>query len=275
MERTAISEVDGVTEPTDAAPLLGVRTSKAVPDDAFRKRSAALGDETRFAIYREIADREIPLGVAELVERFGLNHNTVRQHLAKLVGADLVEPVRDVPRGPGRPPVRYRLTARAAAEWNDDGPYERLSLLLLEVATTGTSALEVGRAAGREMAVAESGSTDPVDAFTAAVTAQGFAPRTLPGAADTADTAAPGGGDRVEVILDHCPFARAAEIAPEVVCALHRGMVEGLAEQVGGIRVTGFEVGAPRDAGCRVCLVHTDPDGRGSPEHTVTRTVRR
>lgn len=256
MDRTAISEVDGVTEPTDAASPTGGRAPKVAADDPFRKRSAALGDETRFAIYREIADREVLVGVADLVECFGLNHNTVRQHLAKLVDADLVEAVRDTPHGPGRPPIRYRLTARAAAEWNDDGPYERLSLLLLEVATTGTAPLEIGRAAGREMAVAVGGPVDPVEAFTAAVTAQGFAPRAL---AETVDAARPDSDGSVEVVLEHCPFARAAEIAPEVVCALHRGMVEGLAEQVGGIRVTGFTVGEPRDAACRVCLVHTDP----------------
>lgn len=209
-------------------------------DETFRRRAAALGDQTRLAIYRQIAGREVPVGVAELVDRFGLNHNTVRQHLARLVDAGLVETVREPPRGPGRPPVHYRLTAEGAAEWNDEGPYERLSLLLLEVATTDASPLQVGRRAGRAMAVDADPGTDPLEAFVAAVTAQGFAPRT-----DRTDRGH-------ELILDHCPFARAAEMNPEVVCALHRGMVEGLAERVGGLAVTGLQVGDPDTAGCRV-----------------------
>lgn len=231
-----------MTEPTplerrvDAAPPVQVR-----PDELFRRRAAALGDQTRLAIYRDIAGREVPVGVADLVDDFGLNHNTVRQHLAKLVDADLVEPVREPPRGPGRPPVHYRLTATAAAEWNDEGPYERLAMLLLEVASGDESPRDVGRRAGRAMAIDAAQSDDPIDAFTAAVTAQGFAPR--PG--EGTDGAA-------ELVLDHCPFARAAGVNPGVVCALHRGMVEGLAERVGGLSIVDFAAADPDEAGCRV-----------------------
>lgn len=235
-----------MTEPTPPAETAGSRIPVQVrTDEVFRRRAAALGDKTRLAIYRAIAAHETPIGVAALVDRFDLNHNTVRQHLVRLVDAALVETVREPPRGPGRPPVGYRLTGDAAAGWNDEGPYERLSLLLLEIATTGRSPLEVGRRAGRRMVVDADRSTDPVGTFMSAVTAQGFAPRI------DADTGLRDGAD-MELVLDNCPFARAAEASPEVVCALHRGMVEGLAERLGGLSVTGLVPEEPDDAGCRV-----------------------
>ncbi|HET8931140.1 MAG TPA: helix-turn-helix domain-containing protein [Acidimicrobiales bacterium] len=208
-------------------------------DARFRERSKALGDTTRYGIYRLIAGLDRPATVAELTDEFGLNHNTVRQHLKKLREARLVEEVAEAPRGPGRPRLLYRLTDEAAAEWNDEGPYERLSLLLLEVATTGDSALEVGRAAGRRMHL-DADAADPIAAMTVAMAAQGFAPRTTTV------------GDRTELVLEHCPFASAAEVNPQIVCSLHRGMLEGLASQVDGVALTDLIATDPRQARCLV-----------------------
>jgi predicted ArsR family transcriptional regulator len=42
------------------------------------------------------------------------------------------------------------------------------------------------------------------------------------------------------VVFGHCPFAELAEAHPEVVCHLHRGIVEGFVEDVDGIRVRRF-----------------------------------
>lgn len=228
-------------------------------DTKFRQRSKALGDKTRLAIYRELARAEVPLGVADLVARFALNHNTVRQHLSKLAEADLIDAVHAPPDGPGRPPVRYRLTDDAAARWNGDGPYERLSLLLLEVATTDSPPLEVGRSAGRAMPVIDANADDPVATFTTSIAAQGFAPHAS--THDLSDSDPTGPGTPIEVVLDHCPYAAAANANPEVVCALHRGMVEGLAERIGGLAVTGLDVSEPNRAGCRVRLVRNPARG--------------
>jgi DNA-binding transcriptional ArsR family regulator len=38
----------------------------------------ALGDPTRYRIFRYIADARRPVGVAELTDLLGLNHNAVR-----------------------------------------------------------------------------------------------------------------------------------------------------------------------------------------------------
>lgn len=214
----------------------------ATSDEAFRLRSQALGDPTRHAIYREIALLGRPVAVSELVERFGLNHNTVRQHLAKLRAASLIDDVRDTPSGPGRPRILYHLTPEAAAGWNDEGPYQRLSMLLLDVASGTSSAIDVGREAGRALGreVVESGG--PVGAMERAVADQGFAPRLERN------------GDKAELVLEHCPFAAAAEADPDLVCQLHRGMAEGLAEQIDGVVADGLVVREPRLGACRVQL---------------------
>ena len=224
-------------------------TDRDDPADRFRLRSRALGDPTRYEIYRHIARAERPVTVAELTEAFALNHTTVRQHLGKLDDAGLLTRITDAPRGPGRPRVLYRLTDEAAAEWNDEGPYERLSLLLLEIATTGASPLDVGRAAGRRAPLDRSGD-DPVVAMTAAMAAQGFAPRVT--THTTAD------GDRTELVLGNCPFAAAAEVGPQIVCALHRGMLEGLASQFEGLELTDLVADDPHRARCVVRVGRSD-----------------
>ena len=42
------------------------------------------------------------------------------------------------------------------------------------------------------------------------------------------------------VAFTHCPFRELAERHPDVVCGLHRGLVEGFVDAVGGARVDTF-----------------------------------
>ena len=44
----------------------------------------ALGDETRYAMYRELATSTRPLSAQDLADRLGLHANTVRLHLDRL-----------------------------------------------------------------------------------------------------------------------------------------------------------------------------------------------
>ncbi|MDQ1460744.1 MAG: hypothetical protein QOI08_2228, partial [Actinomycetota bacterium] len=50
----------------------------------------ALGDETRFSMYQELASSTAALTATELAERLGLHANTVRLHLERLREAGLV-----------------------------------------------------------------------------------------------------------------------------------------------------------------------------------------
>ena len=51
----------------------------------------ALGDETRYAMYRELATSTRPLSAQELADRLGLHANTVRLHHDRLRDTGLVE----------------------------------------------------------------------------------------------------------------------------------------------------------------------------------------
>ncbi len=67
------------------------------------------------------------------------------------------------------------------------------------------------------------------------------------------DPATGDGGAAVTIAFTHCPFRELAEAHPEVVCHLHRGLVEGFVEQLGGASVDRFATLADRDP-CQVEL---------------------
>ena len=163
----------------------------------LQQQARALGDPTRHAVFRHIAAADEPVGIAELTERFAFNHNAIRQHLAKLVGAGLVVEATAPVTGPGRPRLVYTLDPAADGLWGTTGPYERLSRLLADIITTGLSPEEVGRRAADEFRV-PSPSDDVVADLTAAMARQGFAPEVRP---------VRGGA---QIVLHNCPFASTA-----------------------------------------------------------------
>ncbi len=61
-------------------------------------------------------------------------------------------------------------------------------------------------------------------------------------------------GERATVAFAHCPFRELAEANPELVCGLHRGLIEGFVEMVGGGEVVAFRTLVDRDP-CQVDLV--------------------
>src|SRR5437899_3075713 len=109
----------------------------------LQEQARALGDPTRHAIFRHIAQTGRPVGIAELNEQFTFNHNAIRQHLAKLVAAGLVLETRSPAAGRGRPRLVYEINPAVEGHWGTTGPYERLSRLLVEIIRTGLDAEEV------------------------------------------------------------------------------------------------------------------------------------
>lgn len=210
-------------------------------ETALQSQARALGDPTRFAIFRHIAASHEPTDVATLATKFGLNHNAVRQHLAKLVHAGLVEEDTHRGGGRGRPRLVYRLNPTAAGRWGTEGPYKQLSVLLTMALASGRTPLEVGREWGRRSS--RGAVPDAVDAIADAMARQGF------------DPAIRRRGDRVELVLQTCPFEAAALADRETVCGLHLGMAQGLAEGSGGaVTVEGLTPHDPRRANCRLRL---------------------
>lgn len=218
---------------------------------ALQAQARALGDPTRHAIFRFIADARRPVGVAELTDHLGLNHNAIRQHLAKLVAADLIDEGRQSTGRPGRPRLAYVVDAATDSRWGVVGPYERLSLLLSEVVRTGDTPVEVGRRQGRRE-VAELRLEGDADAIVAAVrdtvARQGF------------DPVVERAGDRVDIELRTCPFATTAVADPDTVCALHLGIAQGMTERAVGVVVEELVARDPRRQPCALRLQVERPE---------------
>jgi predicted ArsR family transcriptional regulator len=205
-------------------------------------QARALADPTRYAVFCYLDESAHPVGVAELTAHFGLNHNAIRQHLAKLRDAGLVVEEVGAPRGPGRPALRYRPTPGAAERWDGANPYENLTVMLVDIIRGAGTPYEVGLAAGARLAREYGVELDAVEIVEAIARRLGFEPRRA------------ARRDGVDVVLDRCPFAESAVRAPEIICELHRGLAEGIASAAGGATVTGLVVKPPRKAGCRLQL---------------------
>jgi predicted ArsR family transcriptional regulator len=216
-----------------------------------QRQAKALGDPTRHAIFRAVADASGPMEVATLTARFGLNHNAIRQHLAKLCAAGLVIEEVAAPTGPGRPRLQYRPALAVDADWGIPSPFERLSVMLVEMLKSGRSARDVGADVGRKMAGDLPDTADAVDRIEINATRQGFQPRRVQRR------------NSVELVLDRCPFQAAATALPEVICELHRGIAEGIAAASGEtVEVVDLVARDPRRAGCRLKLAPTTATAR-------------
>ncbi len=205
----------------------------------LQEEARALGDPTRHRIYRYIVDAAGPVGVAELTDHLGLNHNAIRQHLTKLLDADLLVQTTTRTGGPGRPRLQYTASPSAHSRWGAVGPYQRLSLLLTEIISSGDTPVEVGRRAGHRLRI--SPTDDDVADVAEALGRQGFEPE-IRARRDGAD-----------LVLGTCPFASAATQDRDTVCALHLGIAEGLVEGT-DLEVSDLVIKDPHDAGCRVHL---------------------
>jgi predicted ArsR family transcriptional regulator len=221
------------------------------PTNTLQVEARALGDPTRHAMFRFLLDAGRPVGVAELTERFGLNHNAIRQHLAKLVAAGLVLESKAPAKGPGRPPLVYEVALASSGRWHATGPFERLSRLLLEIIRTGDSPVEVGRRAADQFRVATP-SGDALRDLPAAMERQGFAPQVHRGRAAS------------DVVLHECPFAPITSADREVVCGLHLGLAEGLADGTDGV-IDELVAYDPRQAQCRLRVRPRPADAPAAP----------
>ncbi len=77
--------------------------------DRLYETARALGEETRFGIYREVCTSPEPISVSALATAFSLHPNAIRQHLARLEQAGLlVSRAERGGGGAGRPRRLYR-----------------------------------------------------------------------------------------------------------------------------------------------------------------------
>jgi predicted ArsR family transcriptional regulator len=211
-------------------------------DGRLTAQARALGDPTRHAIFRYIGRSARPVGVAELTAHFGFNHNAIRQHLAKLRNAGLVLEATEPPSGRGRPALSYRPLPGAAERWGSPSPYEDLAGLLVELVRRGGAPYDVGFDAGVRLAGEQGAEGDAIDVLENVARRLGFEPHRLTRSA------------RVDLVLDRCPFATVAASAPDVVCELHRGLVEGITSTGRSATFRRLVVRSPLRGGCRIEL---------------------
>jgi predicted ArsR family transcriptional regulator len=193
-----------------------------------------LADERRSQLVGELRSASGGLDAHELARRVGLHPNTVRWHLGVLQDAGAVssEPAPRASRG--RPRIVYRLRAEAAG--GTRGEYRLLATILTGTLAQsddgGAAAERNGRAWGRYLVkrplpLVETGDDEATKEVAALLDEQGFAPETAEG----------------EIRMRRCPFLDLAEAQPEIVCAVHKGLISGALEELGSqLEVKGLDV---------------------------------
>ena len=200
--------------------------------DRDHELSAVLADDTRYRIYRAVAERPgEDVTVAEIAERFGLHPNVARMHLSKLEQAGFLATDFRRTSGGGRPAKLYRLSDLVVTFGFPPRRYELLSRLALDALSAGGSredavrvCLEAGAAEGRRALAMEA--CAPRDAAALAelvrrvTEEQGLLPEVT------------WRDEALEVVVNNCTFRELSGADPDLVCAMHRAFLGGLLEVV-------------------------------------------
>lgn len=181
---------------------------------------------TRSAVLDVIADRG-PVSVAAIADELGLHPNSVRDHLDHLLDSGHLRRVRAEVQGRGRPAWLYELAAAA----QPGGSSAVVAALAAHLQATFPDPAREGRAAGRAHGRTQE---SDIPALMAS-----FAPEDR------------GAGT---LLLTRCPVLDAARAHPDVVCALHLGLVEGALEAAGRRDVTPELVPFAEERGCLLRL---------------------
>jgi predicted ArsR family transcriptional regulator len=211
-----------------------------------------LGDNTRYAIYLELARSPRPLVTAEIAETLGLHPNTVRPHLDRMREVGLLEVTTDARGEVGRPQHRYTIAPDAPSLGLEPPLMPMLARMVLEMASklgaSPADAAAIGATEGQLRAAAYAEAPSALEAVVADLDRLGFDPLVAEGGLDDHDDVT------AVVAFANCPFADMARAHPELVCALHRGLVSGFVEAMGDAEVREFCSLVDRTP-CQVSLV--------------------
>ncbi len=209
----------------------------------------ALGDNTRYAIYLELARAPAPLATAQIADTLGLHANTVRPHLDRMREVGLLDVVTDAQGAVGRPQHRYSLAADAPSLGFEPPAFPVLARMLLQLAATAAvpaaDAVDAGRDQGATAASTRAAGTC-AEALTQELATLGFDPESVVD------------DDGATIAFTRCPFRELAEANPDLVCSLHRGLVEGFVDTRGDAEVVAFHDLADRTP----CQVEIAPSHR-------------
>jgi predicted ArsR family transcriptional regulator len=236
---------DGPSRPGDENEVAAPAPRSRAPGLDILK---ALGDNTRYAIYLELARSPRPLSTADIAEVLGLHVNTVRPHLERMREVGLLEVTTSSRGDVGRPQHRYSLAADAPWLGLEPSPLPMLARVVLSAAhgagLSSDELLDAGRDQGQADAARWPEGADALEALVDEQARLGFDPEVV------------GLEDGAVMAFAHCPFRELAEQHPDLVCSLHQGLVEGLVVRLGGAEVTVFHPLIDR-APCQVELALT------------------
>ncbi|WP_407343971.1 helix-turn-helix transcriptional regulator [Pengzhenrongella phosphoraccumulans] len=204
-----------------AEPRAGTGMGPRPAADVTASRAAPALSTSRRALLATLSSQAGPVTLTALSIATGLHVNTVREHLAALTDAGLVERGRTAPSGRGRPASTY--TAVRSGPSPVAAEYAGLAAALASTihrtsSSPSRDAAVAGTEWGRELA--RTGPThdpaddvDPRGRVVQLLADLGFAPQPANGP--------PG------VLLTRCPLLETARAYPDVVCAVHLGIVRG------------------------------------------------
>lgn len=194
---------------------------------------AALADPLRRRLYRFVARSPLPVGREEAAAALDVAVHTAKFHLDRLVQDGLLDVEfkrlsgRSGP-GAGRPAKLYRRSAREFAVSVPARNYDLLSRILAESAAASVDrrvpvdavAPEVARRHGQEFGARHMGSAhagSPLERLAEALDDGGYEPRVV----------------EERMVLENCPFDRAAQEHTDLVCGLNLDFVTGVVEGLG------------------------------------------
>jgi predicted ArsR family transcriptional regulator len=184
-------------------------------------------------IVEELRGADEGLDATELAGRLGLHPNTIRWHLGILADAGIVASTPAPHTARGRPRILYSLEPEPDERGSDE--HRLLATVLtgaLAAAPDGPErAEEAGHAWGRYLMARDPLARTEEEAAVGEVLqlldVQGFEPE----------------AHGREIHMRRCPFHALAESQPEVVCAVHKGLLGGALAALGsGLEVDGLDV---------------------------------
>ena len=187
----------------------------------------ALADDTRYRLYRYLRLSGRPVSVREMAARLSLHPNTIRPHLRRLEEVGLI--VRDTHRvaSVGRPQAVYEVVEREVEEGRDWRLLGEILAPVVSGARQRDRAQSLAREWGAYLVTSDApkpGTRSPAGRNLAtlqeAMARAGFDPRFRRS------------GKAVEVTMRDCPFRDLLDEHRELVCAVHRGLLEGMLAEI-------------------------------------------
>lgn len=199
---------------------------------------SALASPARRRILDQLERSPSALTAGELAVALGLHVTTVRFHLEHLGRTGLVAGEGGREHRRGRPSIRYR-----PVRGNPDEARDHLIRVLAEaVAGSGGGAADPVAAGRRWADLLDLPPGDAPSAITAAFARLGFEPQVADGA----------------IRLLGCPFREVARDHPEVVCRVHLGLAQRIAERLEP--EAGLQVGVTPFVEPDLCLITLTPE---------------